>query len=171
MNGAVNEVASWTHQYRLTVTSPYGSPTPISGWFEAGTSLQTLVSSPVAGSIVTQYVCAGWAGTGSVPASGTANTVLFTIDQPSSITWDWKTEYLIMNLLVIIIPVALTGLGVYLLLCRRHRGKIAGGAPEPPLPPPSPHPPSAAQKLAAPINVMRWFLLLFRLGNNVARDS
>jgi subtilisin family serine protease len=161
MNGAITETASWTHQYRLTVTSPYGSPAPMSSWFDAGTSIPASVSSPIAGFIVTEYVCTGWEGTGSVPASGTATSISFTIDQPSSIMWNWKTEYLVTNLLVIIIiPVALTGLAVYLLLRRRQKGKIVGGALEPTLPPPPP--PPAAQKLAAPISVMRWFLLLFQ---------
>jgi uncharacterized repeat protein (TIGR02543 family) len=161
MNDAVTEAASWTHQYYLNVTSPYGTPTPMSDWFDAGTSIPASVSSPIAASIVTEYVCTGWAGTGSVPASGTATSLSFTIDQPSSIIWNWKTEYLVTNLLVIIIiPVALTGLAVYLLLRRRQKGKSAGGAPEPTLPPPPP--PPAAQKLAAPISVMRLFLLLFQ---------
>jgi hypothetical protein len=128
MNGAVTEVASWTQQYYLTVTSPYGLPTPTSGWFDAGTAIQASVSSPVAGSIVTQYACTGWTGTGSAPASGTAISVLFKIDQSSSIAWNWETEYSVMNLLVIIItPAALTGLAVYLLLRRRQKGKIARG--------------------------------------------
>jgi uncharacterized repeat protein (TIGR02543 family) len=154
MDGAVAEAASWTHQYYLNVTSPYGSPTPMSGWFDAGTFIPASVSSPIAASIITEYVCTGWEGTGSVSVSGTATSVSFTIDQPSSIIWNWKTEYLITNLLVIIIiPVALTGLAVYLLLRRRQKRKSAGGAPEPTLPPPPP--PPAAQKLAAPISVMR----------------
>jgi uncharacterized repeat protein (TIGR02543 family) len=128
MNGAVTEVASWTQQYYLTVTSPYGLPTPMSGWFDAGTAIQASVSSPVAGSIVTQYACTGWTGTGNVPASGTAISVFFKIDQPSSIAWNWETEYSVANLLVIIIiPAALTGLAVYLLLRRRQKGKITGG--------------------------------------------
>ena len=154
MNGVVTEAASWTHQYYLNVTSPYGSPTPISGWFDAGTSITASVNSPVAGSIVTQYVCIGWAGTGSVSTSGTATSVLFTIDQPSSITWNWKTEYFLpTNLLVTIILIALIGSAIYLLLRRRQNGKSEGGAPKPT------SPSSAAQKLAAPIRVMRWLLL------------
>ena len=154
MNDAVTEVASWTHQYYLTVASPYGSPTPMSGWFDAGTSIPASVNSPVAASIVTEYVCTGWAGTGSVPAYGTATSMSFTIDQPSSIIWNWETAYLVTNLLVIIIiPVAFAGLAVYLLLRRRQKGKSAGGAPEPTLPPPPP--PPVSQKLAAPFSVIR----------------
>jgi uncharacterized repeat protein (TIGR02543 family) len=145
MNGAVTEATSWTPQYYLTVTSPYGSPTPVSGWFDAGTSITAAVSSPVAESIVTEYVCTGWTGTGSIPVSGTATSLLFTINQPSSITWNWETQYLPMPLLVIIIiPVALTGLAVYLLLHRRQKGKSMEGAHGPTSPPPPS--PSAAQK-------------------------
>jgi uncharacterized repeat protein (TIGR02543 family) len=165
MNGAVTEEASWTEQYYLMVTSPYGSPTPMSGWFDAGTPIQASVTSPVEGSIVTHYACTGWKGTGSVSASGTATNVLFTINQPSSIAWNWETEYLPTNLLmIIIIPVALTGLAVYLLLRRRQKGKIAGGTPEPAPPPPNLHPRlrNWLQELATPIRDMRSFLLLLR---------
>jgi uncharacterized repeat protein (TIGR02543 family) len=136
MNGPVAEEASWTQQYYLTVTSPFGSPTPTSGWFDAGSAIQASVSSPVGGSIVTQHVCTGWAGTGSAPSSGTTTDIFFTIGQPSSITWNWKTEYLVTNLLVIIISIALIGLAVYLLLRRKRNRKNAQGASERTLPPP-----------------------------------
>jgi hypothetical protein len=122
MNGGVTEVVSWTHQYMLTVTSLYGSPTPMSGWFDAGTVIAASVGSPVAGAIVTQHVCTSWIGTGSVPASGAATSMQFTINQPSSIAWNWETQYLPVPLIVIIIiPVALTGLAIYLLLRRRQK--------------------------------------------------
>jgi hypothetical protein len=158
MNGAVAEGASWTQQYYLTVTSPYGSPTPVSGWFNAGTAIQASVSSPVTTSIIAQYVCTGWAGAGSAPATGTTTSTSFIIDQPSSIVWDWKTEYSITSLLVItiIILAASIGLAVYLLLRGRHKGKSTEGAFEPTLPP------AAAQKPVTPISIMRWLLLLFQ---------
>jgi uncharacterized repeat protein (TIGR02543 family) len=132
MNGSVTDAASWAHQYMLTVTSLYGSPTPISGWFDAGTSIIASVSSPLAGPIATEYICTGWAGTGSIPASGAVTSVIFTIDQPSSITWNWKTQYFLpQNLLVIIILTALIISITYLMLRKRHKGQSAGGAPEP----------------------------------------
>jgi len=83
-------------QYYLTVYSPYGSPTPTSGWFDAGTSIIASVNSPVDGPTGTRYVCTGWTGTGSVPSSGTDTTTTFTINEPSSITWNWKTQYYLM---------------------------------------------------------------------------
>jgi hypothetical protein len=93
MNGPINETATWRHEYLLTVTSPHGSPTPTSGWFEAGTSINGSVTSPVEETAGMRYVCTGWTGTGSAPESGTSTTVNFTIDRPSSIVWSWKTQY------------------------------------------------------------------------------
>jgi hypothetical protein len=82
-------------QFYLTVSSPYGSPSPTSGWFDSGTPITASVTSPWAGPTGTRYVCTGWSGTGSVPSTGTTTSVSFTINQPSSITWNWKTQYLL----------------------------------------------------------------------------
>jgi hypothetical protein len=80
-------------QYYLTVTSAYGSPSPSSGWFDSGTSITESVTSPASGGTGVQYVCTGWSGTGSIPASGAASSVTFTINANSTITWNWKTQY------------------------------------------------------------------------------
>jgi hypothetical protein len=86
-------VGNYRTQYYLTVNSLYDSPNPTSRWYDAGTSITASVTSPASGPTGTRYLCTGWAGTGSVPASGTANTVTFTINAASSITWNWKTQY------------------------------------------------------------------------------
>jgi len=39
------------------------------------------------------WTCDGWTGTGSVPSVGSTNSVSFTIDTDSSITWNWKVQY------------------------------------------------------------------------------
>jgi len=80
-------------QYYLTVVSAFDSPNPLSGWFDSGASITAYVMSPASGPTGTQYVCTGWTGSGSVPASGTVSSVTFTIMSPSSITWAWKTQY------------------------------------------------------------------------------
>ncbi len=124
MNSAVTEAASWTQQYMLTVNSPYGTPTPLSGWFDAGTSITASVDSPVAGIIVTQHSCTGWAGSGSVSASGAATSVQFTIDQPSSLTWNWETQFLLIPLIVIItviVSIVTAVSAAYFLLRRKRR--------------------------------------------------
>jgi hypothetical protein len=93
MNGPKTATADWKTQYYLTVSSSHDSPTPLSGWFDSGSSITESVTSPISGVIGTRYVCTGWAGTGSVPASGSASSVTFTITAPSSINWNWKTQY------------------------------------------------------------------------------
>ena len=57
-----------------------------------GASIVVESSSPSAETGV-QYVCLGWSGTGSVPASGSAQSASFTLNAPSIITWTWKTQY------------------------------------------------------------------------------
>jgi len=91
MNGPINETVNWRHEYYLTVDSIYGLPTLSSGWMEAGTSILASVTPPAPTD--TQYVCTGWNGTGSVPASGTETSANLSITQPSSLMWNWKTQY------------------------------------------------------------------------------
>jgi hypothetical protein len=93
MNGPKTAIAVWKTQYYLTVYSAYGSPSPSSGWFDSGTPINASVTSPYPGATGVRYVCTGWSGTGSVPSSGSGSSVAFTITAPSSITWNWKTQY------------------------------------------------------------------------------
>ncbi|MEM2702288.1 MAG: SdrD B-like domain-containing protein [Candidatus Bathyarchaeia archaeon] len=81
-------------QYYLEVVSAYGEPCPASGWFDAGTFINASVSSPwPVNAIGTRYVCTGWNGTGSVPPSGKEKSASFTINEPSSIIWNWKIQH------------------------------------------------------------------------------
>ncbi|MBX5321711.1 MAG: CARDB domain-containing protein, partial [Candidatus Bathyarchaeia archaeon] len=89
----VTVVGNYKTQYYLWVSSLYGSPAPQSGWFDAGTSITASVTSPWLGPEGTRYLCLGWVGTGSVPPSGTSLAITFTIYQPSTIIWNWKTQY------------------------------------------------------------------------------
>ena len=95
MDGPINATAVWKHVYLLTVTSQYGTPTPATDWFEAGTRVNASVTSPLLGPTGTQYVCTGWTGTGSVSFSGASLAMAFTLDNASSIQWNWKTQYLL----------------------------------------------------------------------------
>lgn len=88
-----NIVGNYKIQYYFASSSPYGSPTPANGWFDSGAIITASVGSPVSGSAGTQYVCTGWTGTGSAPASGAVPSVTFTIAQATSLTWNWKTQY------------------------------------------------------------------------------
>ena len=108
MNGPINETAAWRHEYYLNVTSLYSSPTPTSNWFEAGKSFTASVTSPVSGPAGTQYVCTGWTGTGSVSTFGTNTSVTFTMDEPSSITWNWKIQYPFLQIILGFVGIVLT---------------------------------------------------------------
>jgi len=91
MNSPQTLTITWTTQYYFTVISDHGSPTG-ENWYNEGSSVGSMVISPeISGT--TQYVCLGWTGTGSAPVSGSSTSVTFTITQPSSVTWLWKTQY------------------------------------------------------------------------------
>lgn len=123
MNGPVTLVASWAHQYRVSVASPYGSPSPSTEWFNAGADVTFSVSSPVPESIVTQRVCTGWTGTGNAPATGIKTSLHFMINQPSSVSWNWESQFILpMVLLLTGVPLAtvIVVLSVYLLRRRQH---------------------------------------------------
>ena len=42
-----------------------------------------------------RYVCTGWNGTGSAPANGDGTNCTFVIKEPSTLTWNWKTQALV----------------------------------------------------------------------------
>ncbi|MCW4045656.1 MAG: S8 family serine peptidase [Candidatus Bathyarchaeota archaeon] len=129
VNNALQQAASWTKQYQLTVTSSYGSPTPTTAWFNAGETITASVNSPDAATIVTQQVCTGWTGTGSAPASGATTSVQFTINQPSSITWKWQTNYLLAPMIgIVLIPIVLAATVTCLLLHRRRKRRASQAA-------------------------------------------
>jgi len=80
---------------RLEVASDLGLPDPPAGtnWLSvnAPRTISAGTSPLTAGS--TQFVCAGWTGTGDVPASGTETALAFTLYVHSSVTWRWRTNY------------------------------------------------------------------------------
>jgi hypothetical protein len=79
-------------QYYLTVNSLYDSPSPLSQWFDDGTSITANVSPIATGAPGVRQVCTGWTGTGSAPSSGSGTSFSFIISQPSSITWNWQVQ-------------------------------------------------------------------------------
>ncbi len=81
--------------YDLTVYSAQGTPTPAGN---SAYAFNTNVSCSVSGSYdivggTTQYVCTGWAGSGSVPLNGGTTNVDFVITENSSLKWLWETNY------------------------------------------------------------------------------
>ena len=88
-------VVSFYNTVRLGIYSDSGTPVPRVG--DHPRALNEVVSCS-AGSTVTdnggstRFVCRGWEGTGSVPASGTGTNVTFRIEMNSNIRWLWRTE-------------------------------------------------------------------------------
>jgi hypothetical protein len=82
----------------LTVTTPYGTASPAAGVYSVSagsTQSCAILDSPVAGGVGTQYVCAGWTGTGSLLSnlSGGPDTGAFAITNDTTIAWQWKTNF------------------------------------------------------------------------------
>jgi hypothetical protein len=92
MNGPITETASWTHQYYLTVSSSYGSPTG-QGWYNAGASASFSVTSPASGGTGIQYVFKSWSGSGTGSYSGTSSSQSVTMNNPITETASWQTQY------------------------------------------------------------------------------
>ncbi len=81
----------------LTVSSAYGTTTPGVGrtTFEVTgmTNVTCRVSGVEAGEEQgVRYVCTGWTGTGSVPASGSGTNVTFELTSDSTLVWMWETN-------------------------------------------------------------------------------
>jgi hypothetical protein len=74
---------------------PIGDPVPTHGVnaIPIGTALYAGVRSPYPGNTGIRYQCTGFNGTGDfLPTSPNTNTTA-TINNPSTITWNWNTEY------------------------------------------------------------------------------
>jgi hypothetical protein len=80
----------------LYVSSPYGSPSPARGLtgFAQGTVINAFAT-PDTNTPGTKRTAIGWTGTGSVPASGSASNVTFTLNLSSHLHWLWRTDYLL----------------------------------------------------------------------------
>ncbi|HOW96604.1 MAG TPA: zinc-dependent metalloprotease family protein [Kiritimatiellia bacterium] len=80
---------------QLIVSSLCGNPDPVVGvnWFTSGTWVSAAVGGSPWVSGQTQYVCAGWTGTGSVPSSGSLTNTSFSLTNNSTLTWRWTTNF------------------------------------------------------------------------------
>ncbi|MGD0478180.1 MAG: DNRLRE domain-containing protein [Nitrososphaerales archaeon] len=94
MTGPTSLTAAWKKQFYLTLTSPYGSPSG-GGWHDAGSQAAVSVQSPVMQTNVTRYVVTGINGTGAAPQFGSGASVSFALTSPSTLSFKWKTQYLV----------------------------------------------------------------------------
>jgi uncharacterized repeat protein (TIGR02543 family) len=79
----------------LQVFSTYGDPDPPRGLNDlpAGSSVTAWVTNAVYDQPGTRRIVTGWQGSGSVPASGTSNSVAFQLNRFSLLNWTWAAQY------------------------------------------------------------------------------
>ncbi len=80
-------------QHTLRVESSVGSPDPAVGShaYDYRTVVTCAVPATNDDDDGFHYVCTGWTGTGSVPATGASRCVSFRLERDSSICWRWTT--------------------------------------------------------------------------------
>jgi len=94
MDGNKTAVAVWQTQYRLTMSTNFGTTSPSVGehWYDAGSVVPISATAP---SVVDgeQYVWLGWTGTGTISYTGTNNPDSVTMNSPITETAAWRHEY------------------------------------------------------------------------------
>ena len=87
MNGPITEIAGWSHQFQVSITTDYGTTVPAAGntWFGDGSSIY-LTANPPNASASERYVFNGWTGTGTGSYTGMANPVTSVISVSGPIT-------------------------------------------------------------------------------------
>jgi hypothetical protein len=96
MSGPITENASWTHQYKLTMDTNFGTTLPAVGdtWYDAGTVVDITATAPDAGP-GERYVWNGWTGIGTISYTGTDNPAIgkVTMNGPITETASWTHQY------------------------------------------------------------------------------
>ncbi|MCD6501744.1 hypothetical protein J7L01_04030, partial [bacterium] len=79
----------------LYVYSDHDSPVPSdTSYWVPGTVVDAFVTTPAYDGVDGErWLCTGWVGTGDVPRTGDHPILSFTIEDTSSITWQWQHEY------------------------------------------------------------------------------
>ncbi|MFA4987138.1 MAG: CFI-box-CTERM domain-containing protein [Candidatus Brocadiia bacterium] len=91
----------WLDQYQLTVVNPggWGNPIPATGvsWSDVDASVTASIDALYLEGQTIRHTILGYTlKIGAAPATnGTERVVSFTISGPTTITWNWRTEYLL----------------------------------------------------------------------------
>jgi hypothetical protein len=131
MNQPKTVTAGWRTDYLLTVISEYGDAQG-AGWYNSGSEAAISVTSPV-GMIIRQ-VFNGWSG----DYTGDTASASVIMDQPRTVTANWRTDYLQLYILIggIVIILVGGGLSFWLLKIRKRKAPVvvSEAAPSPPTP-------------------------------------
>jgi len=125
-------VAEYETQHYLTVNSDYGDPTG-QGWYDDGSVATVSITSPVG--TFARKVFTGWTG----DLSATASTQSITVDEPKTVTAEWRDDYLYLYLIGGGVVVVLGG--ALVVLAMRKGSTPSRRTPTYP-PPKPPRPPS-----------------------------
>jgi hypothetical protein len=94
MNSNKTAIAVWKTQYRLTMSTNFGTTSPSVGehWYDAGSVVSISATAP---SVVDgeRYVWLGWTGTGTISYTGINNPSSVTMNSPITETASWRHEY------------------------------------------------------------------------------
>ena len=109
----------------VTVSSPYGDPTPKNGYIRLTKGPQTFKVGPTHEEDKKtlgipwkkKWKCTGWSnGSGSIPKTGVSCSAEFDIQEDSEITWTWTSSYAInqaVSIAAIIFLIVLAILMIY----------------------------------------------------------
>jgi len=94
MDGPKTAIAQWKTQYRLTMSTNFGTTDPSVGehWYDAGEVVSISATAP---SVIDDesYVWLGWTGTGTISYTGMDNPASVTMNSPITETAAWRHEY------------------------------------------------------------------------------
>lgn len=92
IDGPISIQAEFIRVFELSISSSYGSSEPMVGThvYDIGSMVEVSMLTTHVTEGGSNYICTGWIGTGSVPASGSEREVSFTIEEASTITWQWS---------------------------------------------------------------------------------
>lgn len=81
--------------YSLVIASDFGTPSPARGTniHDRNTTVDCALPDAPVTQVSTQFICTGWAGTGSAPAAGTTTNLTVTLVDPvTTLRWLWITN-------------------------------------------------------------------------------
>jgi len=92
MNAPKTAKADWKVQYYLTMVTNFGTVTPGSGWYDAGTIVPIEATAP-SNATGERYAWNSWTGTGDVSYSGVDNPASITMNSAVSETASWTRQF------------------------------------------------------------------------------
>jgi hypothetical protein len=121
--------ADWRNEYLLTIESAYGEPEG-AGWYDEGST--ATISVPESAGVIVRQFFTGWSG----DYSGDTASASVIMDEPKTVTADWRTDYIQLYMVIIGIVVILGVFGFWFIKIRRRTVRIS--LEEITQPPPSP---------------------------------